>query len=121
MVFDVLMGVGLGILIGCITAIITLFILRDAFPDPNPNPGWWERTFGKSKIAGVKFISKLASIPGFALGGGFGGKWFSSALLTGVEWTNVLPVYIFVLALTYLAIMIGPLIRLIVKIMNVIK
>jgi hypothetical protein len=121
MVFDALMGVGLGILVGCIIAFITLFILMDAFAPPNPNPSWWQKTFGPSNVASVKFITKLASIPGFALGGGFGCKWISSAILTGVDWRDVLPVYMCVLALTYLAIMIGPLIRLIIKIMSMIK
>jgi hypothetical protein len=116
MVFDVLTGFGLGLSIGLISGLMTLLILRDAFAAPNPNPSWWQRTFGQGTVSGVKFIAKLALIPVFFLGG----KWGGAIMLTA-EWPHVLPFYMFFLGLSYFLIMVGPLVRLIIKIMKLMK
>jgi hypothetical protein len=97
---------------------MVLLILRDAFPTPNPHPSWWERTFGPRAASGVKLVGKLATIPAFVLGG----HWFGSTMLKAVvNWAHVLPIYLSSVGVIFVLILIVPLVRLIIKIANMLR
>jgi hypothetical protein len=60
----VLAGYLWGGLVGVITGVMSLFYIWDLFRPPNPTPSWWERTFGRAPVSGVKMAAKFSSIIG---------------------------------------------------------
>lgn len=98
-------------LIGLLTGIWTLLVLKEAFPPPAPNPGFWAKIFGARGGAGAKLLAKLLAIPAFW----FGGQWITAAMLADLDLAAFRPPYLAALAATYAAIVAWPLLRLIVK------
>jgi hypothetical protein len=106
----ILVGVPLGILIAAITGFIALCTLAQI----NEALSIMRK---KSQIPARKFqiiIGSLFSIPICWVGG----HWASTAMLSSVDFSEMLPSYMTTLAALFMAIMSWPLVRLIIRVAN---
>lgn len=93
-----IIGVGLGVLIGVITGVIFIYMIKSL-----SNAVTW--------LDGVKIVGEMLTVPTFW----FGGPWAATKLLTHVPWDVVLPWYIVFLTTLFFGIAWRPLIKFIVR------
>jgi len=106
----VIVAIALGMVIGLITGILALFLFRTTSKGLRPlahgNAGW-----GAVVIAFLSVMGELLGIVTFW----FGGPWFATKLLEIGNWDLVNGYYISSLALVFLAIVVYPVFRLIIR------
>jgi hypothetical protein len=107
-------GLWIGIAVGFLSAVISQFYVLDTFKAPDPNPGWWSRTFGSNQ-AFAKTAAKLMSLPAF---------WFGDSALAStmhiIDWKTEIPSYAAGVAFAY-CILFGPIyLRLTIRTWNAI-
>jgi hypothetical protein len=105
-------GVAMGGLIGIITGVITLLILRDAFQRYAARRSWFEQAFGRRQVSGIRLATRMSSLPMLW----FGAPWLSTVALAHLDWTELLPVYLVAVAISYLLVVAFPIVRLIIKV-----
>lgn len=115
-----LVGGSLGALIGIVSAIWTLLVLKEATVKPAET--WLSKIFGAQGGAGLKIAGKLLiTLPPLWLGGSWlvtKDSFFRTTVLAGVNLDSIRPVYMVTLMLTYVFIIGYPVIRLIIKVGN---
>src|SRR5260221_233682 len=97
-------GVNLGFLVGVITGMMTLLILRDAVP-PRTKISWIERIFGRRQASGIRLAGKISTLPYFW----FGGPWAFTTVFKDLNWAAMQNPYFISLGLIYFFIIIVPL------------
>ena len=106
---NLIVGIPLGCLIALITGMITLLILKDAFPPRFRNISFVERIFGRKQASGIGLAVKISALPIFW----FGGPWLTTIVMSDLNWKELRGPYLVTLAAVYLSIIIVPLVCLI--------
>jgi hypothetical protein len=88
-----LIGIGVGALIGVISSVNFLFMLRTL----SKAASWSD---------GLKIVGEVAAIPTFW----FGGPWITTKIIPAATWQAMAPWYVSALTLVFLAIVVKPLI-----------
>jgi hypothetical protein len=109
-----IVGIPLGCLIGIVTGIVTLLVLKDAFHRARGRLSWLERIFGRRQASGLKLSVRILTIPVFW----GGGPWVTTAVMRHLDWLEITPSYLLSLVVVYAAIVIVPLVRLIIWVGN---
>jgi hypothetical protein len=97
-----MLGIPLGILIGVITGIAAVFVIRAAWGSP------------KNAKPILKLLAQLLAIPTFW----FGGPWLTTTMLAQIELGKILPSYLVALACTFVGITLLPLFKIVVEVGN---
>ena len=97
-----MLGIPLGILIGVITGIAAVFVIRTAWSSP------------KNAKPILKLLGELLAIPTFW----FGGPWLTTTMMARLELGTILPAYLVALACTFVGITLLPLFRIVVQVGN---
>jgi hypothetical protein len=114
---NLVVGVPLGLLIGVITAMMTLLILDDAFQPQTRMISWVERIFGRRQASGLRHVGKMATLITLWFGGG----WLTTIVMSDLSWAEVRGPYLVALAVTYMTIVVVPLVRLIARVSRKIR
>lgn len=112
----VVTGTSVGCLIGVITGIMTLLILRDAFPPRTKEISVIERIFGRRQASGIRLAAKISALPVFW----FGGPWLTAIVMSDLSWKELRDPYLVTLAVVYILIIVVPLVRLIARVSRMI-
>lgn len=95
-----MVGIPLGLLIGVLTGLVVLLLIRTA----------WRTSRISLKSLGA-LVGQFLSIPTFWLGG----PWISGSFLKGENFTEILPYYAVSLACTFSLIAAYPLLRIVIS------
>ncbi len=101
-----MLGIPLGLLIGAVTGLVLLLLLRTA----------WATSARQWKNI-ISIVGEILALPTFW----FGGPWLTSKLLADTDFTSILPYYMASLAVMFLIIVIVPIFRVIIKTANEIE
>jgi len=101
----------MGGLIGLLTGLTILLILREAYSPRRKRVSFWERHFS-GQTWGLRLVVKISTIPLFA----FGWPWAATLTLKGVDWKDLLPIYTVALVLVLLLIIVVPITVMIVDV-----
>ena len=108
---NTIISLALGVLIGLVSGLITILVLLDTKPRTG-RYSLMERVFGRHQPSAVRSIMKLSTLPVFWLGG----PWLSSALMEGLNWIELRPLYMASVAVVYLVVVVVPLVAIILRI-----
>lgn len=94
-------GIPLGILIGIITGVVAIFFVRSMI---SSSP--------RSIKTVIALATELLSLPTFWTGG----PWVTGKLFVNIKWEEVLTIYMFFLAISFISVFVWPLCKLIIRV-----